>query len=469
MAKKAKPRSRIDSFLETLRSEITAGNAGFSTWVSHLEAVGGIQSLFELETWLRGLNAYFDFDHLQLRESERAMVSERDFHHELRVVRQALQRCEGHSLEVARLGQPEKLRFESFIERKSRRGGIAGLNLESTFDQPTPVDSLTELQELLSDIRLLTSALEGDEAIDYRLYRSLGRRFERELKNCRFVDMLLSQRLRQQYDQMENPFLRGLLEGVKDYRVKRNAALSFLYLHRLLKYLALVGRELELDRPLRDTLVIFALMHEEMTWLVDFLKSRFLTGRDPGQELREAVELVIYSLRVEGRRAQEQELASVAAGSDVAAIYARVQNSHGLLRNCLQSSVVALAQALNKQVEARHVYPSMMDGAKRAQLLRQDLWELRTFLKDMLEGRGELALDKIVKRMSMFREKSLPLLMYSDWSEFESFSDAIVTAASSMESRTLLRKFISYVETLVQEVSKRSSFSRGEAEPTFGQ
>jgi hypothetical protein len=281
--------------------------------------------------------------------------------------------------------------------------------------------------------------------------------------------MLLSQRVRQQYDQMENPFLRGILDGIKDERVKRNAALSFIYMHRMLKYLALAGRELERDHPLRETVVLFALLHEEMILLTDFLKSRFLKGRETSRELRESVELIVYSLRVEGRRIQEQELASVVMENDANAIYARVQNSHGLLRNCLQSGVVALAQALNKQVEAQHVYPSVMDGAKRAQLLRQDLWELRAFLKEMLEVRPEPVLDEIVQRMSLFREKSLPLLMYRDWSEFEGFSDAVVIAGSTMESRILLRKFISYIETLVQEVSKRSSFSRPGTDSSSGQ
>ncbi len=469
MVKKAKPRTRVDSFLEILRSEITAGSAGFAAWIKHLESAGGIEPLFELEAWLRGLRSYFDLQHLPLRDSERSALAERDFRQELKIAGHALQRCERLTLEVVKLGEPENLRFETFIERKSRRGGVPGCNVDPILEQPTPRDSLTGLQESLSDIRLLVRALGDAGMIDYQIYRSLGRRYTRELRNCRFVDMLLSQRVRKQYDQMENPFLRGILDGVSDYRLRRIAVLVFVYLHRMLRYLALVGRELEQDHPLRETLVLFALLHEEMAHLADFLKARFLRGRDTGRPLRESVELVVYSLQVEGRRTQEQELASVASGNDAALVYARVQNGHGLLRNCLQSCVVTLAQALNKQVEARSLYPSMMDSANRAQLLRQDLWELRAFLKEILEGRQEPALDRIVRRMALFHEKSLPMLMYRDWSEFESFSDAIVVAASSMESRTLLRKFISYIETLVQEVSKRSSFSRTEVDSTSGQ
>jgi len=45
--------------------------------------------------------------------------------------------------------------------------------------------------------------------------------------------------------------------------------------------------------------------------------------------------------------------------------------------------------------------------------------------------------------------------MYRDWEEFQRFSDSTITASNPIELRILLRKFVSFLETLVQEVSKR--------------
>ncbi len=469
MPKKTKPRSHVDAFLEIVRSEITVGSAGLAAWIQHLETADGIGALFELEAWLHGLRSFFELQHLPMRESDRATLVERDFRPELRIANSALQRCERLTIEVLKLGQPDTLQFETLVERKSRKSIIPGCNVDALLAQPTPIDSLGGLQELLGDLRQLISTLDTRSAIDFRIYRGLGREYTRSLNCSRFLEILLGQRIRRQYDRMENPFLKGILEGIKDYRLRRSAVLAFIYLHRMLRYLGLFWKELEQDHPLRETVVLFALLDEEMAYTADFLKARFLKGRETDRPLREAVELVVYSLNVERRRVQEQELTSVVSSGDATVVYARVQNSHGLLRNCLQSGVVALAQALNKQVEARSLYPSMQDSTNRAQLLRHDLWELRNFLKEMLEGQREPALDRIVNRMAVFREKSLPLLMYRDWSEFENFSDAIVIAGSSMESRILLRKFISYIETLVQEVSKRSSLNRPESESSSGQ
>ena len=44
------------------------------------------------------------------------------------------------------------------------------------------------------------------------------------------------------------------------------------------------------------------------------------------------------------------------------------------------------------------------------------------------------------------------------------FSDALVTSSSPLEVRNHLRKFVSYLEALVQEVSKRSTLSEASSQ-----
>jgi hypothetical protein len=46
--------------------------------------------------------------------------------------------------------------------------------------------------------------------------------------------------------------------------------------------------------------------------------------------------------------------------------------------------------------------------------------------------------------------------MHSDCIEFERFSDALITSSSPLEVRNHLKKLVSYLEALVQEISKRS-------------
>jgi hypothetical protein len=126
---------------------------------------------------------------------------------------------------------------------------------------------------------------------------------------------------------------------------------------------------------------------------------------------------------------------------------------------------VTLLQTFDRQLKAKSVFPSMKETLQHAEKLKQELWDLRQFMRELLEKKEELDSHRIVERVSAFRESSLRDLMYRDWDEFERFSDALITAGDRMEVRTLLKKFGSYLETLIQEVSKRSVFRSSDAEP----
>ena len=58
----------------------------------------------------------------------------------------------------------------------------------------------------------------------------------------------------------------------------------------------------------------------------------------------------------------------------------------------------------------------------------------------------------------VFKDTSLRSLMYRDWAEFEAFSDALAISTNLIEIRTHIRRFVSFLEMLIQEVSKRSIF-----------
>jgi len=143
--------------------------------------------------------------------------------------------------------------------------------------------------------------------------------------------------------------------------------------------------------------------------------------------------------------------------TDASIIFAKVENSHGIMRNCLQNCVITLAQAVNDELEGQAIFPAMAEGSQKAQKLRQHLWDLRQELRDVLDRRVGFDITKLMERLGEFREVSLRDLMYRDWGEFERFSDALITAKDSLESRTVLRKFVSFLDVLVAEVSKRSA------------
>jgi hypothetical protein len=92
--------------------------------------------------------------------------------------------------------------------------------------------------------------------------------------------------------------------------------------------------------------------------LSDFLRARFLRNRVLDHPLRNAAELVAYSLKTEAQRVMDRELIFISRETDPAPIYMHIENAHGLLRNCCQSGILILIQAVDKEFNATALFPS---------------------------------------------------------------------------------------------------------------
>ena len=251
-------------FLDALHSEILAGSENLNSWIRQLEARGAIEHLFGLETWLKGMRSFFSLENLPLTEQERRELPTRDFSAEVSIMRKAVETCDRYGSAVLGTDAGVEVEFEHFIDIQMRRHRIQDFNISRIAEQLTPADSISRLVEFLNDIRITIDAFGAqDRRLDCRLFLSLGRTFVRELRSCRYVDMLMSQRFRLQYDSVDNKAVSAALRLVpREFR--RDTALTILFLLRFLKYLRLISAGLKLDRPLKQYLVLFALLNEEM-------------------------------------------------------------------------------------------------------------------------------------------------------------------------------------------------------------
>ena len=77
----------------------------------------------------------------------------------------------------------------------------------------------------------------------------------------------------------------------------------------------------------------------------------------PDDPLQNAAELVAYSLKTEVQRVLDRELIFISRETDPAPIYMHIENAHGLLRNCCQSGILTLIQAIDKGFDATVLFP----------------------------------------------------------------------------------------------------------------
>jgi hypothetical protein len=454
--------SSQDLNLNALHSAIMAGNKNLAAWIRQIQAQGAIESLFGLETWLKGIRSFFSVDHLPLSESERSRLITRSFASEIEIAREAIAVCETHACEILKPEISGKLEFEEFIEIQMRKDRIPDSNISRAVQQLAPRDSVSQLLESLNDLRVMIAALKYQTVQDYQLFLSLGRCFGRELAHCRYIDMLTGQGLRLQYGIVDNRSIDGVLRRISNDAGRQILTTVILHLFRFLECLKFVSADLKHDRPLRQNLVIFSLLHEEMGDLSDFLRARLVKNREVGRELRNAGGLVAYSLRSESERVLNRELILISAEPDPSVVYAGFENAHGLLRNCCQSSILTLIQSIDKKFDASSLFPSRMARLLEAEKLKRDLWDLRQWLTDILANKEEMDSSRIIMRITAFKDASLQSLMYRDWAEFDSFLDTLAVSVNFLEIRTHIRKFAGFLEMLIQEVSKRSIFQENQ-------
>jgi hypothetical protein len=445
---------------DALQSEIMAAGDRLGSWTRLVQIRGASEVLFCLETWLRGIESFFNLQHLPLSEAEKAELTTRNFVPEIEILRRAIQISEGYACALMRPEVAGAFNIEEFIRGQIRREHLTNLDEGHLVEQLTPADSIAQLLDSLNDLRVTIDALDVQSGLGCGLFVSLGRIYRREIRTCRYVELLLKQGSRLQASVVENQSLAGSLRTIPDEAVRRDIVQILADLFQFLKYLKLVRSDLAGDLPLKHNLVLFSLLHQEMIRLSESIRNRFLRRRDANPALRTAAELVAYSIKEECHRVLNKELPFVAAEIEPSRVYTRIENSDGLLRNCCESSVLNLLQAIDAGFDAASLFPTRAERLLSSEKLRKDLWELRHWLMEILESGDHPDSNTMVERFISFKDASQQSLMYRDWGNFEAFLDAVTTSTDPTENRIHIRKFAGYLEMLIQEVSKRSVFQQ---------
>ena len=110
--------------------------------------------------------------------------------------------------------------------------------------------------------------------VPFKTFTSMGKLINREIKQCRYIEMLVAYKFKVLYDRVENPAIATLVKRVGHEGLRQDLAKVFLELFRLLRYLEFIERDLTHDRPLKHSLLVFSLVNSELRQLFDFIETR---------------------------------------------------------------------------------------------------------------------------------------------------------------------------------------------------
>jgi hypothetical protein len=228
-------------------------------------------------------------------------------------------------------------------------------------------------------------------------------------------------------------------------------------LSRLIKYLQLIEEQVLEDTPPRRTVVIFRAVHERAQALANFVNVAAAETGEGDETLYEVLNGIGFALQHELHRVYDEEASGLLGPEGSAPPRGRAVRAHGLLENCFQQLIVTLLQALDPTLDGGAIFEDFRIKREQSIVLYGELLSLLTKVRKAQNDFGLLQSISLANSLNQFREETLHFLMYQDWAEFEGFISEIVEkhddARGFLEA---LRKFTSYLETLIAQVSMRT-------------
>jgi len=438
---------------EKTRSPLTHS---LKEWLDELSKDKKAEYLFELEMWINSFERFFRIGNHPLSEYEQQEILSKDFSEELKIVHSVSVRMSHICTEILTRERQHLIQFERYVENELRKDFILDAFLEKLIEQPSPEDSMTLLLDSLSDIRTLLIDITKSSHISYQTFTAIGKILNREIKRCKYIDLLITYKFKPHYDKIHNKRLAAIVKNIIDDQLRQHVAKVFLELFRIVNYLKFVEVALKLDRPLKNTLMIFVLIRSDLNLLMEFMEHKIIANPALPRQLVDSIDAILYALKMELKKVFNHELVGLVYMRQAQMIFVKVENSHGLIRDCLQNAIVQIAQVFDAQFDGSEIFQNLSTRLKESLKLRDDLRGLVQFIHDYQKRVDQEEITRLIERLALFRDLSLKYLMYRDWDDFEKFMEEIIIATGRSELVDVLHRFEVFLEALLGEVNKRA-------------
>lgn len=204
-----------------------------------------------------------------------------------------------------------------------------------------------------------------------------------------------------------------------------------------------------------ETLALLELVQADTLSLLDFTEKQALKTDGISERLYEVLDGMSFAMRHEVRRVFEDDLRELSA-EEPREIKAKIGYAHRILTNCLQQSIITLAQVFDPRLDGRQLFDNSKARLKQSLLLCKDLWTMISLVRRAERNYDPASISLVIDRVKAFRNGSMHYLMYRDWGHFERIVEELDRMLSgNSESGPALHQFLCYLETLLSQVKLR--------------
>ncbi len=416
--------------------------------------MNGSAASFELGLWLLGLKSYLKTRNHPFPDGNKAKASAKNWSSEARLMRSALLHCTRLALHLN--APPLKKESEEDENPQSPELSANADSFEADYEQKPDPESLTELAAFLRNAVIVNENLLSSAEVTFQGWLAFSDIFGAGLERLEIAGRLITDTETNAAANLPPELADCLQDKNISAAVESDLRIVFPYFGRLLKYLSVVEEMLRQDKPLKPALLIFAAIYEQLQEMMRFIDNRLLRFRDENAPLFEALDCVVYATSVEIRKIYSHELAEVSETRQAPLIYAKMEAAHSLLRDCVQQSLIGLAQTVEPELKAIQIFPNFRIKLDESLVLRQKIWELKKNVQSVENSPESSDLKALRKELNEFVATTMRYLMFKDWETFERFVEEIVRTRNNSDLTPVLHRFGAYLETLFGQVNIRA-------------
>ncbi|HEX8843536.1 MAG TPA: hypothetical protein VF791_02780 [Pyrinomonadaceae bacterium] len=409
----------------------------------------------ELRMWVRAIRSFFILRNHPALETAHAELIAHDWMHDLRVLHGTLLRCSQLVLHLINLEKADKTIFDESETESAFQEFTAATLAEDAEAEPKD-DSLHAMAAGLVNASQLCQSLFEAKQMNLRSWMLLEDEFLQIFDRFKTSKTLSSIAAAHSSSKIPAPLLSVTQKRFKPDALGADMRAIFSSIFDLLDHLKYVENFLRQDQALKQALPIFTLVHEDGRLLAGFIKTRALRTVGLEQHIAETLDSINYAITMELRKVFAHELVGVSSLRQAPAIYIKVENAHGLLRDSFRQSAIGLAQLFDPSIEGSQLFDAYQTKFEQSLALRRDLWTLLQLVRRAEKEPNSDSIRRLLDSLASFHEGSLRYLMFKDWDSCERFMEEVGAAREAAELVPVLHRFAAYLEALSNQVNMRA-------------
>lgn len=250
--------------------------------------------------------------------------------------------------------------------------------------------------------------------------------------------------------------LNALVETIAPPPLRAFVSDVFKDLTDLLDYLDLLEACMLSEEMLSKSPLLFKFMNERAQALIKRIDAEGKQTSGVPEAMRSLLDSTVFALNYEMQRVAG--LFALNPAQTKEQWQTEVTRAHGILLNCFQQSVISFALVFDRTLTSTKLFDDFRRKLEQSMILVEALTILSDQTEQAEKARDLDAYFALIEGLKMFGQGYMNYLIYSDWAEFEKFSEKIISARSEFDLWPLLHQFARYLETLVSHVKLRAVF-----------